>query len=131
MSNEFNNFDQVFADIDDTVNKLVRKTAFDAQASAQGHSRVRYGFMKNAWYVRTEDDSTYQSLSTPKGYAEFPEVEPTNHNEAWIVGGMAHTVFNEFGTIHMSAQPMITPAIEEVREPFLDALAVAVHGERR
>lgn len=36
-----------------------------------------------------------------------------------VVEGLAdHTIFNEFGTRYMSAQPMLVPAAEENRQAF-------------
>lgn len=35
-----------------------------------------------------------------------------------VVGWAAHTIYNEFGTRHMGAQPMLVPAAEAAREPF-------------
>jgi HK97 gp10 family phage protein len=35
-----------------------------------------------------------------------------------VVGGAQHTIYNEYGTRHMAAQPMLTPAAELAREPF-------------
>ena len=130
MAGDFDHWDETFAEIDKKVNQLVRKTAFDIEATAKRESRVRYGYMRNAWYVRTEDSSDYKDLAPPeKGYQEFPEVAATPHNEAWIVGGARHTVFNEYGTHKMAAQPMLTPAVEQARQPFLDALEKVTNGE--
>lgn len=36
-----------------------------------------------------------------------------------VIGGANYTIFNEFGTVYMSAQPMFVPATEEVRPIFL------------
>lgn len=121
---DFDHWDEVFAGIDQTVNKLVRKTAFDAQRIAQEESRVDTGAMKNGWYTRTEKDSNRQQVSAPM----FPEVPATPHNEAWIVGGVQHTIWNELGTSRMSAKPMAAPAIDRVRKPFLDALDKVANG---
>ena len=124
---DFNHYDEVFAGIDKQVNQLVRKTALDAEGIAKQESRVRYGFMRGAWYVITENFSDYTDLAPPEpGYHEFPELAAPGHNEALIVGGAAHTVFNEYGTHKMAAQPMLTPAVEQIRQPFLDALQLVV-----
>lgn len=120
---EFDHWDAVFAQLDHTVNQVVRKTAFDAEAIAKPLARVDKGNMRNEIYVRTEDSS---DRTTSAAADTFPEVPATPHNEAWLVGGSGHTVFNEFGTVHMSAQPMIVPAAEQVRQPFIDALRKVV-----
>lgn len=31
---------------------------------------------------------------------------------------VSYTIYNEYGTIHMSAQPMLRPSVEEVRMEF-------------
>jgi HK97 gp10 family phage protein len=120
---EFNRWPEVFADIDDKVNKLVRVTAFKAEAIAKPLARVDTGDMRNELYVRTEDSS---DRTVSASGDSFPEVAATPHNEAWLVGGSGHTVYNEFGTRYMAAQPMIVPAIEQIRQPFLDALVQVV-----
>lgn len=120
---EFNHWDEVFADLDKKVNQVTRKAGFDAERIAKQRSRVDKGDMRAEWYVRTEDSSDRQELM---GSDLFPEVEPTPHNEVWLIGGSKHTIYNEYGTRYMSAQPMATPAIEEVRAPYLKALAEIV-----
>lgn len=42
--------------------------------------------------------------------------------EGYVFNPVAHTVHNEFGTIHMSAQPMLRPAIDETMPEFEDDL---------
>lgn len=164
MDEEFDHWDQVADETDQKVNQLVRMTAFQAQAIAQRESRVDTGFMKNAWYVRTEDDSSFgggasaiarryrakhgrygkdiaknvEKLMAITALNEanravvaaqlFPEVPATPHNEAWVVGGANYTIYNEFGTVHMAAKPMIGPAIARVKGPFLRALAIITNG---
>lgn len=156
---DFDHWDQLADEADQKTNQLVRATAFKAQRIAQQESRVDTGFMKNAWYVRTENESSYgDAASHAKGrvvhnfklgkneaanarkfarrnqeetaFANmlFSEVQATPHNEAWIVGGASHTIYNEMGTVHMPAKPMAAPAIERVREPFLKALDHVANG---
>lgn len=120
---DFNRFDELFQEIDQKVNQTVRKTAFDAERIAKQLSRVDTGDMRNEWYVRTEDSSDRGSVRPDS----FPEVAAPEHNEALLVGGSAHTIYNEYGTRYMAAQPMATPAIEQVRQPFFDALK-AIEG---
>lgn len=128
MDEEFDHWDEKAEEIDQKTGQLVRKTVFDAQRIAQLESRVDTGAMKNGWYARTENDSNRQ---TPKPAGDgflFPEVPATPHNEAWLVGGLSYTIWNELGTAHMAAKPMAAPAIERVRQPFLDALERLANG---
>jgi HK97 gp10 family phage protein len=125
MEEEFDHWDEVADEMDQKVNQLVRVTIFKAEARAKPLARVDTGDMRNELYVRTEDSS---SRTTSAGNDSFVEVPATPHNEAWLVGGSGHTIYNEFGTSRMSAQPMIVPGIESVRHSFLEALRQMVGG---
>ncbi len=74
----------------------VRQTVRDMQKTAQARSRVDTGAMKDGWVTAMIDDFTGQ-LGNP----------------------VKHVIYNEFGTRHMSAQPMLKPAVESAREPFI------------
>lgn len=54
--------------------------------------------------------------------------EMTGPYEGRVVGHAAHTVFNEFGTRHMAAQPMLVPAAEEAAPVFRRLLREAWSG---
>src|SRR5687767_966854 len=45
--------------------------------------------------------------------------------EGRVIGHAPHTIYNEFGTRYMSAQPMLVPAAEEVRPAFHRAISEA------
>lgn len=62
------------------------------EADATARSRVDTGEMRDGWHAFNLDAYTYE-LSN-----EVP-----------------HTIYNEYGTVHMSAQPMATPAVETAR----------------
>jgi HK97 gp10 family phage protein len=77
------------------VQGAVEKAAFDIERGAKKRSRVDTGTMRGGWQ------------SHQGGRFE------------WIVFNPVHyTIYNEYGTIYMSAQPMLRPAIEEVRPGF-------------
>lgn len=73
----------------------VRSTAKDIQKAAKARSRVRTGQMAKGWQTADIDDHTSQ-----------------------VGNAVRHVIFNEFGTVRMSAQPMLYPAVEAAREPF-------------
>ncbi len=73
----------------------VRHTLRDMDRTAKARSRVDTGQMKAGWTVSMEDEYS--------GY---------------LSNGVRHVVFNEYGTVRMSAQPMLHPAVEEARGPF-------------
>lgn len=39
-------------------------------------------------------------------------------NEGVVFNLVSYTIFNEYGTVYMSAQPMLRPAVEETRSDF-------------
>lgn len=96
-----------FKKISDDAHKnaalLIEKAAFDVQAIAQERARVETGHMRNS------------IVAEPIG--------PLH----WRVTGYApYTIFNEFGTRFMSAQPMFVPAAELVGPQLRHALAMSV-----
>lgn len=62
---------------------------------AARRSRVDTGEMQQGWQTAEVDDDTSAAYNP-----------------------VAHSVHNEYGTRHMSAQPMLHPAVEAEREPF-------------
>jgi HK97 gp10 family phage protein len=74
---------------------IVDKTAADIEAGAKIRSRVDTGAMKASWTV------------VPVGPA---------HSE--VRNGVEYVIYNEYGTRHMSAQPMAVPAAEQARPGF-------------
>lgn len=95
----------------------VEKTASDIQAGCMERSRVDTGQMKSGWLV-----------------------ESHGLLEAEVGNSVEHAIYNEFGTDSrleegadgelepvggMSPQPMLTPSVEEAREPFDRAIAQA------
>lgn len=107
------------------LDQAVRKAAFDIQAHAQAAAPVGpTGFLKNSIYVATHEESTYGSVQAPEeGQTLLPEVEKPKEHQAALAVGASYAVFVEFGTVHMSARPYLTPAAEFVRPQFIAALA--------
>lgn len=122
---EFNRWDAVAEEIDQQVNKLVRVTAFKVEASAKRSAPVDTGFLRNSIYVRTEDSSDARA----QGGDLFPELPAAEHNAAYIAVGAQYGIFQEFGTSHMPAHPYLVPAVESIRQPFLEALDKLANGE--
>lgn len=75
------------------------------ETKAKGHSRVDTGNMRGGW-----------------------QHQMTGMMEGIVINLVEYTVYNEFGTIFMSAQPMLQPAIEESTEPFVRELAGVYEG---
>lgn len=64
----------------------------------QARSRVDTGEMQEGWTIEQRSAMTYA-----------------------ITNPVEHTIYNEFGTVHMAAQPMLVPSVEENRQGFIDA----------
>lgn len=79
--------------------KVVEKTAKNIAAGSARRSRVDKGEMRDGWVA--------------------VEVQTSGDEVKWQAGNpVEHAIYNEFGTRRMSAQPMLTPAVEAAREPF-------------
>ena len=91
---------QIIAEAEGKAALVVQKTAHDIEAGCKARSRVDTGQMRSGWAT-----------------------EPQGQHEALVYNPVEHTIYNEFGTDSMPAQPMLTPSVEEAREPFQAALA--------
>lgn len=77
-----------------------QQAANNIVAGAKARSRVDTGAMKAGWQSRRAEEANTYEVFNPVYY----------------------TVFNEFGTVNMSAQPMLAPAVEEERQQFPERL---------
>jgi len=93
---------QIADDAEDRTEAAVERTVFAVEGGAKRRARVDTGGMRAGLQGRKTD--------------RFGGV---------VEGLAAHTIYNEYGTRHMSAQPMLTPAAEDAREPFYRALREA------
>lgn len=73
-----------------------QQAANNIVAEAKARSRVNTGAMQAGWQSRrAEGDNSYE-----------------------VFNPVYYTVFNEFGTVNMPAQPMLAPAVEQERQEF-------------
>jgi HK97 gp10 family phage protein len=94
--------DAVRSEVDRHASQVMQNAGILAERTAQSLARVRTGFMRDSVYVIAE--------STVGGWV-------------LIVGDSApYAIFNELGTIHMSAQPFIRPAGDEAAQYIAQAL---------
>lgn len=82
--------------------QIIADDAQITKADAMARSRVDTGEMKKGWTAFNTDAYTYE-----------------------LRNDVPHVIFNELGTVNMSAQPMATPAIESARQRLPKALADA------
>lgn len=130
----YDKFPQIAGLLEVIVSELVRKAAFDIQAAAAsnlslGHG-VDTGFLKGSIYCVVHDGKNlhpYSAIDTPQrpdAYA-LPEVEkPSSPTEAIVAVAANYGIYVEFGTVHMSAIPYLTPAAELVRPQLMASLAL-------
>lgn len=74
--------------------RAIANTTYKIETRAKERSRVASGEMRGGWQSEV------------------------NGMEGVVFNMVQHTIFNEYGTIHMSAQPMLAPAIEETEPEF-------------
>lgn len=103
---EFNKLPGLTDGMDGRAAQVVRKIAFDVKAGAEERTvRVDTGAMKAGYVVEMEDPLT-----------------------AVIYNTQEYHIYQELGTRFISASPMLGPAAEEQRGPFLAAMAQIVSG---
>ncbi len=77
------------------VSLAVRMAERRITLRSKAKSRVRTGNMRGGW--QSQEMGAFEGI---------------------VFNLVDYTVYNEFGTVYMSAQPMLRPAIEETRSEF-------------
>lgn len=95
----YNHFGKIRAETKPNAKRAIKKAGFDMVAGAQERSRVDSGAMKDAWQFEMESELVGVVFNT-----------------------VEHSIYNEFGTYKMAAQPMIRPAVEQVGPSFEAAM---------
>lgn len=95
-----NGFAALAANLKPRAKALVGETIVDVQGRCMAHSRVDTGEMRDGWTAEQTSDTT-----------------------GIVYNDVPHTIFNEYGTVKMTAQPMLHPAIDEVKPAFNTGLA--------
>lgn len=88
-------FPQIIARSTARVELAVRKAEAWIQAGAQKRSRTDTGTMRAGW-----------------------QSKPLGAFEGMVFNMVTYTIYNEYGTYKMSAQPMLRPSVEAVRMDF-------------
>lgn len=88
-------FPQIIVYSEAKVRNAIRKAEANIIRRAQERSRVDTGYMRGGWQSRV--------ISSMEGI---------------VYNLVEYTIYNEFGTVNMAAQPMLRPAVEETREEF-------------
>lgn len=120
MMEEFNHFKKIADALHGAAVQVVKKTAFDIQASAASKAPVDTGFLRNSIYTVTSDSSSYTGGAN--ALPEIPHAE--NGVTAYVAVGANYGLFVEMGTTRMPARPYFYPAVEAARAPFDQAMSV-------
>jgi len=101
---DVNRFPDIAASLRPKVDQVIRKTCADIIAAAMARTlRVATGAMKAGYRFERVSDLQY------------------------IVYNLMHYhIYHELGTIHISAMPMLVPALELMRRPFSDAIVAVL-----
>lgn len=86
----------------DRIEKIVTVAVYRIEAGAKRRARVDTGAMRAGLQGRK-----------------------TGRHDGRVEGLVAHTIYNELGTVDMAAQPMLVPAAEDERPSFYRALSKA------
>ena len=78
---------------------IVQKAGLDVEGRAKSRAPVRTGYLKNSIQARMESEMS-----------------------SLIAVGADYGIYVEMGTRHMAARPYFTPAFEEVKSQFLEAM---------
>lgn len=93
---------KIIVEIEAGASALVQSAGYKIEAGAKARARVKTGYMRGQIRWMPKDATSGE-----------------------VVGGADYTIYNEFGTAYMSAQPMFVPATEEVR-PWFESATVAM-----
>jgi HK97 gp10 family phage protein len=90
--------DQIIANEPNKASEIVRTTAFEVEQKAKMLAPVDTGALKNS--LKAE--------------------EHTGPLSWWVHDGMNYGIFNEIGTSRMAAHPFMVPAVEGVRQKWIE-----------
>ena len=116
------------------VSRIALETAAEAEANT---SRVDTGAMQAGWFAVTPDGSDFEQVAEralslrPEGQVVEKPALGEAGTEALIGNVMDYSIFNEMGTVHMEASPMLIPAMEAAEEPLTQAVKAAVEKAAR
>lgn len=131
---EFNHYNDLADKLHHATVEVAKQAAFNVEHRAKGKAAVDTGFMHASGYTVTTESSGFSAAdadakaASEKGVMLDEEPAPERDTTAVVVFGAAHSIYVEFGTVNMAAQPFLTPAVEEERPDW--ERAVRMLGEK-
>ena len=128
----FDNLPLVAERLHSAAASLVRAAAFNVEARAKTHAAVDTGAMRSAIYTVTHTSSGYAAAAsaastaspTAEAHLQTEEPQPDRDTLAVVHAGMDYSVYVEYGTGRMAAQPFMTPAAAEEQPNLQKALGL-------
>jgi len=141
-----NKIPAIRASLGELIDNAVRTAAFEIEGRAKGYAPVDTGSLRNSIHTITDQSSGYADAvasseaahdearangKTPKGrsvssdFNLFPDLPQPARSEATVAVAAEHGLAVERGTVRQAPQPYLTPAVEEVRPLFKQAVAAA------
>ncbi|SRR6266705_7127023 len=120
MAGTFNHFAEIADRIKPFCQRAVKETANQVQGWAKSEAPYKTGFLRDHIYVSTWDGSDYgQGGPGAPGSYLLPEVKPDSDTSAIVGAAANYSIYLEFGTRYMPAQPYFYQAVELAR-PFFE-----------
>lgn len=127
----FNHFFEIASQMNAALSQVVEDTARNVRSIAAGNAPVETGFMSDAIYFKTIDQSSYGAgggAPTEDAYL-LPEVAtPPDMFTAYVAAGANYSAFVNYGHHTRSGsfvppQPFWEPSVEAARPGFEAALS--------
>lgn len=121
------------ADLPERAALAVGDVAHEVQAGAISMAARDTGSMAEGVYVATAKGSDYGERTAAARAANpevviLEEITPDGPQEAIVGCAAGHSIYVEYGTVHMPAQPFLTPAAEVARGGLADAVKLRVES---
>jgi HK97 gp10 family phage protein len=125
-----NRFPELAAALKPALQKGVQATGEQMVSNIEGLAPRQTGFMAENVYVSGPLSSTYGSgsIEPPDDSYQLPEVKPGDDMTAIVGAAANYSVYVNYGTRFMAAQPFFEPGVEATRGEF-DAIMAAAFAE--
>jgi hypothetical protein len=121
----FNKFGAIAAALPKVLGDIVTETAQQGEQNVkqqiEANGQVASGFMRDAVYHKTIDESTYGQAGSPPGDAYLlPEVDaPPDNQTAYFAAGANYSVYQNYGTRYMAGRAFFEPGVQQT-QVFMD-----------
>lgn len=120
----FDHSAEAYEKLHKAIVRAVAETAAEVEGAAKAAAPVATGFLKSSIYADSELGNDYgEGAGTPPQGASLLPPERHERDTQAIVGvASSYGIYVEYGTAKASAQPFLTPAVENARNSLLSRL---------